>query len=54
MIHSKTMALSKEKLQKEIATIKKAIADIKETEKKCGEGILINEIVLRAFEEELK
>ncbi len=42
--------LSRTHVKKEIEATKKAIESLKETIKKCENGILINKIVLEGFE----
>ena len=46
--------LSKTKIKKEIEAVKKSIAQLQETIQKCEDGILVNEIVLNAFENKLE
>lgn len=45
--------LSRTKIKKEIESVKKAIETLKETKQKCEDGLLVNEIVLKAFEDAL-
>lgn len=45
--------LTKDRLNKEITATKETIEKLKQIEKDSINGILINEIVLKAFEEEL-
>ncbi len=45
--------LSKEKLQTEIDATSAALKSMKDTIKKCEDGIIINEIVFAAFKAEL-
>ena len=48
------MALNSKRLKEEIETVKNSIVILEETKIKCDSGILLNKIVLKAFEEELK
>ena len=45
--------LSRTKIKVEIDATKKAITSLQETIKKCENGILVNQIVLKAFEDAL-
>ncbi len=45
--------LSRTKIKAEIENTKKAITSLQDTVKKCEDGILINQIVLKAFEDAL-
>ena len=45
--------LSRTRIKEEIAATKEAIKKLQETAKRCEDGILVNEIVLAAFEMEL-
>ena len=47
------MALSKERLQKEITAVKETIKKLKDIELDSISGVEINEIVLKGFEEAL-
>ncbi len=45
--------LSKTAIKKEIEHVKKSISQLQETIKKCEDGLLVNEIVLNAFQARL-
>ncbi len=47
------MGLSNTKLKEEIEGVKEAIKKLLETKQKCEDGVLINQIVLEAFENKL-